>query len=104
MLALEDLSVSGVAPRPLSARLAHVSPRLYVSRALARRGPPLKMTRVEATTHNVPVPLLDVPVMRSFVLRAVETDGSITGYGISALTQEPAAEDTPQHHSARIAG
>ncbi len=49
----------------------------------------MKITRVEATTHNVPVPvpLLDAPVMRSFVLCTLETDDGTTGYGITGPIQ-----------------
>ena len=55
----------------------------------------MKITRVEATTHNVPVPvpLLDAPVMRSFVLCTVETDDGATGYGITGPIQRHAVRE-----------
>jgi len=50
---------------------------------------PVKIARVEATTHNVPVPvpLLDEPVMRPLVFCSVETDSGLTGYGITGPIQ-----------------
>jgi len=49
----------------------------------------MKIIRVEATTHviPVPVPLLDEPVMRPLVFCSVETDEGITGYGITGPIQ-----------------
>ncbi len=49
----------------------------------------MKIARVEATTHNVmvPVPLLKEPVPRPMVFCQVETDEGITGYGISGPIQ-----------------
>ena len=55
----------------------------------------MKITNVHATTYNVPVPvpLLDEPVMRPFVLCAVETDAGVTGYGITGPIQRKAARE-----------
>jgi L-alanine-DL-glutamate epimerase-like enolase superfamily enzyme len=49
----------------------------------------MKVTKVEATTHRVParVPLLKDPVMREIVFVRVETDGGLTGYGITGPIQ-----------------
>ena len=55
----------------------------------------MKITRVHASTHNVPVPvpLLDEPVMRPLVFCTVETDTSITGHGISGPIQRHAVRE-----------
>ena len=49
----------------------------------------MKIVRVEATTHMVPVPvpLLDEPSMRSLTFCSVETDDGLTGYGLSGPIQ-----------------
>src|SRR5688572_3936931 len=45
----------------------------------------MKITRVEATTHRVPItpPLLHEPIVRPIVHVVVETDEGITGYGLA---------------------
>ena len=45
----------------------------------------MKITRVEATSHRVPakVPLLREPIIREIVFVRVETDGAVTGYGLT---------------------
>ena len=55
----------------------------------------MKITNVQATTHNVPVPvpLLDEPVMRPFVFCQVDTDAGVTGYGISGPIQRKAVRE-----------
>ena len=55
----------------------------------------MKIANVRATTYNVPVPvpLLDGPVMRPFVLCAVETDAGVTGYGITGPIQRKAVRE-----------
>ena len=55
----------------------------------------MKITRVLATTHNVPVPvpLLEEPVMRPLVFCSIETDTGISGYGISGPIQRNAVRE-----------
>lgn len=55
----------------------------------------MKVTKVEATTHRVParVPLLKEPVMREIVFVRVETDGGLTGYGITGPIQRFAVRE-----------
>ena len=55
----------------------------------------MKITNVQATTHNVPVPvpLMDEPVMRPFVFCQVDTDAGVTGYGISGPIQRKAVRE-----------
>ena len=49
----------------------------------------MKITRVHATVHNVPVPvpLLDETVSRPLVFVTIETDEGITGYGLTGPIQ-----------------
>jgi L-alanine-DL-glutamate epimerase-like enolase superfamily enzyme len=53
----------------------------------------MKITRVEATNHVVPVtvPLLSEPVRQRVVFVRVETDEGITGYGVTGGTQRSAS-------------
>ena len=55
----------------------------------------MKITKVVATTHNVPVPvpLLDEPVMRPLVFCSIETDNGLAGYGISGPIQRNAVRE-----------
>lgn len=55
----------------------------------------MKVTKVEATTHRVParVPLLKDPVMREIVFVRVQTDGGLTGYGITGPIQRFAVRE-----------
>src|SRR5205823_522872 len=52
----------------------------------------MRITRVEATSHVVPVtvPLLTEPVRQRIVFVRVETDAGITGYGVTGGTQRSA--------------
>ncbi len=45
----------------------------------------MKIAKVSATTHRVPitVPLLDKPINREIVFVRVETDEGLTGYGMA---------------------
>ena len=55
----------------------------------------MKITRIEATSHRVPakVPLLHEPIMREIVFVRVETDGGVTGYGLTGPIQRFAARE-----------
>ena len=55
----------------------------------------MKITRVEATSHRVPakVPLLHEPIIREIVFVRVETDGGVTGYGLTGPIQRFAARE-----------
>jgi len=55
----------------------------------------MKVTKIEATTHQVParVPLLKDPVMREIVFVRVETDGGLTGYGMTGPIQRFAVRE-----------
>ncbi len=55
----------------------------------------MKVTKVEATTHRVSarVPLLKEPVMREIVFVRVQTDGGLTGYGITGHIQRFAVRE-----------
>jgi L-alanine-DL-glutamate epimerase-like enolase superfamily enzyme len=55
----------------------------------------MKITRVEATTHRIPVtpPLLDEPIVRPVVIVTVETDAGITGYGLAGPAQRMAVKE-----------
>jgi L-alanine-DL-glutamate epimerase-like enolase superfamily enzyme len=52
----------------------------------------MKIARLEATTHRVPVrvPLLDAPILRELVFVRVETDTGLTGYGLTGPIQRTA--------------
>ena len=55
----------------------------------------MKITRIEATSHRVPakVPLLHEPIIREIVFVRVETDGGVTGYGLTGPIQRFAARE-----------
>ena len=55
----------------------------------------MKITRITATTHRVPakVPLLHEPIMREIVFVRVETDASVTGYGLTGPIQRFAVRE-----------
>ena len=64
----------------------------------------MRIARVHATTHNVPVPvpLLPAPVMRPLVFCAVETDDGTIGYGISGPIQRHAVRELINREAAPI--
>ena len=49
----------------------------------------MKITRVEATTHSIPVevPMLTHKIIRPVVFVVVETDAGVTGYGLTGHGQ-----------------
>jgi L-rhamnonate dehydratase len=49
----------------------------------------MKITRVKATTHNIPVdvPLLNTKTYRPITFAAVETDEGVAGYGLTSAPQ-----------------
>ena len=49
----------------------------------------MKITRIEATTHSIPVevPMLTHKIIRPVVFTTVETDAGITGYGLTGQGQ-----------------
>jgi len=53
----------------------------------------MKITRIEATSHRVSakVPLMHQPIIREIVFVRVETDGGVTGYGLTGPIQRFAA-------------
>lgn len=55
----------------------------------------MKITRIEATTHRVPVPvpLLGEPIVRELVFVRVETDAGLTGYGLTGPIQRFAVRE-----------
>ena len=55
----------------------------------------MKITRIEATSHRVPakVPLLHEPIIREIVFVRMETDGGVTGYGLTGPIQRFAARE-----------
>jgi L-rhamnonate dehydratase len=55
----------------------------------------MKITRIEATSHRVPakVPLMHEPIIREIVFVRVETDGGVTGYGLTGPIQRFAARE-----------
>src|SRR5438132_3693570 len=55
----------------------------------------MKITRIEATSHRVPakVPLMHQPIIREIVFVRVETDGGVTGYGLTGPIQRFAARE-----------
>jgi L-alanine-DL-glutamate epimerase-like enolase superfamily enzyme len=64
----------------------------------------VKITRVEATTHRVPVqvPLLAEPLSWPFVFVRVETDAGLTGYGLTGPLQRFATRELINGHVASI--
>jgi len=55
----------------------------------------MKITRIEATSHRVPakVPLMHQPIIREIVFVRAETDGGVTGYGLTGPIQRFAARE-----------
>ncbi len=55
----------------------------------------MKITRIEATTHRIPVtvPLVSRPIARELVFVRVETDGGVTGYGLTGPIQRFAVRE-----------
>src|SRR6266542_3484182 len=55
----------------------------------------MKITRIEATSHRVPakVPLMHEPIIREIVFVRAETDGGVTGYGLTGPIQRFAARE-----------
>jgi L-alanine-DL-glutamate epimerase-like enolase superfamily enzyme len=64
----------------------------------------MKVTKVEATTHRVParVPLLKDPLLREIVFVRVETDGGLTGYGITGPIQRFAVRELVNREAGRM--
>jgi L-alanine-DL-glutamate epimerase-like enolase superfamily enzyme len=64
----------------------------------------MKITRVEATTHRVPVavPLLTEPLSWPFVFVRVETDVGLTGYGLTGPLQRFATRELINAHVAPL--
>lgn len=56
----------------------------------------MKITRVSATTHDVPVdvPLLKEPAPRAIAFVTVETDVGITGYGLTTGSRRIAIKES----------